>query len=260
MRKPALLLIPIFVLGGAAVLYFWAEPEKPQPQTVQAPAVPAEPAIRHPIEEASPAAEPAEAPANPLPALDESDGVLRDALAGLFGPALEKFFNLQDIVSRSVATVDSLTRDHLSPRVMPLKPVAGLPVTEGEGDTLVLSSNNAARYDTYVRVAEAAPTRLLVATYVQFYPLFQQRYEQLGYPDKYFNDRVVDVIDHLLATPETRAPVLLTQPRILYEFADPKLEGLSAGQKILVRMGNGNAAKVKSKLREIRTALVPKAE
>jgi hypothetical protein len=42
---------------------------------------------------------------------------------------------------------------------------------------------------------------------------------------------------------------------VLYQFADPELEGLSAGQKIMLRMGAENAAKVKAKLREIRREL-----
>jgi hypothetical protein len=78
----------------------------------------------------------------------------------------------------------------------------------------------------------------------------------LGYPGTYFNDRVVEVIDHLIATPEIEGPLGLVQPKVLYEFADPKLEQLSAGQKILLRIGRANADKVKAKLREIRQALV----
>jgi hypothetical protein len=46
---------------------------------------------------------------------------------------------------------------------------------------------------------------------------------------------------------------------VLYEFADPKLERLSAGQKILLRMGRENALKMKAKLREIRETLVSPA-
>jgi hypothetical protein len=100
------------------------------------------------------------------------------------------------------------------------------------------------------------PTPALVVVYRRFYPLFQKQYENLGYPEKYFNDRVVEVIDHLLEAPDLQPPVLLRQPRVLYEFADPKLESLSAGQKILLRMGLKNARKIKAKLREIREALV----
>jgi hypothetical protein len=94
---------------------------------------------------------------------------------------------------------------------------------------------------------------------VRLYPLFQQQYERLGYPGKYFNDRLMEVIDHLIATPDLADPVLLTQTRVLYQFTDPRLEQLSAGQKIMIRMGSDNAAKVKAKLREIREAFAPKA-
>jgi hypothetical protein len=38
----------------------------------------------------------------------------------------------------------------------------------------------------------------------------------------------------------------------MYEFADPDLEELSTGQKLMLRIGPENAAAVKVKLREIR--------
>jgi hypothetical protein len=91
-----------------------------------------------------------------------------------------------------------------------------------------------------------------VAAYVHFYPLLQQAYRDLGYPDGYFNDRLVAVLDNLLAAPQPAEPVALAQPKVLYEFADAALESLPAGQKILVRMGPANEARVKAKLAEIR--------
>jgi len=42
---------------------------------------------------------------------------------------------------------------------------------------------------------------------------------------------------------------------VLYEFADADLEERSAGQKMMLRMGSGNAARVKDKLRAIRREL-----
>jgi hypothetical protein len=263
MKKPIWWLILVVVLGGAVVLYYRLNSEKSEPQVLHPPPAPsAEPVIRHPIEAVPPpdesTGEPTAEPAEPLPALADSDGAMREALTGLFGRRLEKFFNLHGIIHRIVATVDNLPRDNLSAQLMPVKPVEGWLVTEGEGESLRVSPKNAARYAPYVRLAEAVPTRALVAVYVRFYPLFQQQYEELGYPGKYFNDRLVQVIDHLLAAPEVQGPVRLTQPKVLYQFADPELARLSDGQKILVRMGSENAAKVKAKLREIRSVLVAK--
>jgi hypothetical protein len=42
----------------------------------------------------------------------------------------------------------------------------------------------------------------------------------------------------------------------MYRYADPELEARSAGQKVLMRIGNANAAVVKDKLRAIRRELV----
>jgi hypothetical protein len=252
-KKPIWWLILIVVLYGAAVLYFWLGNEKRRPRARQPSAAPpAEPAIRHPIEPAVP-------PEEPLPPLAESDQAMRDALAGLFGQKLEEFFNLQGIIHRVVATVDSLPQGSVSAKLMPVKPPAGRLVTAGKDESLTISPKNAARYRPYVELAEAVPTGPLVTVYMRFYPLFQQQYEELGYPGKYFNDRLVQVIDHLLAAPEVKEPVRLTQPTVMYQFADPKLEKLSAGQKILVRIGGENAARVKAKLREFRIAVASTA-
>ena len=253
MKEFFLWLIPVVALCALAAVYFWPKSEKPQPQTVAAPAPVPEPTIRYPVESGT---EPA---AQSLPALADSDGAVGDALTELLGQRLPRFINLQNIVHRIVATVDNLPRDHVAPRLMPVKPVTGLPVTETVGENLVLSPRNTARYQPYLRLVDAVPTDALVAVYARFYPLFQQQYEKLGYPGKYFNDRAVEVIDHLLATPEAQEPLLLLQPRVLYVFADPKLESLSAGQKIVLRMGRENREKLKSKLREIRQALTSMA-
>jgi hypothetical protein len=248
--KIALLgLIPLIIIGALAALYFWPEGKQvaPEPPAASAPA--AKPAIRHPVESADDSK-------NPLPPLAESDAPLSEAFATLLGQKLPDFVYLKNIIHRIVATVDNLPRDHLAPRLMPVSPVPGLPITEGSGNDLSLSPRNSERYRPYVGLVEAIPTDASVSMYAHFYPLFQEQYENLGYPDRYFNDRVVEVIDHLLATPEIEEPARLVQPRVLYEFADPNLEKLSAGQKILLRMGRTNQIKLKAKLREIRDRLV----
>jgi hypothetical protein len=107
-----------------------------------------------------------------------------------------------------------------------------------------------------MKVVQASDPRTVAAVYFRLYPLFQQAYEDLGYPGMYFNDRLVQVIDDLLQTPDVRGPVRLVQPKVFYEYADPSLEKLSAGQKLLLRMGSANAAVVKGKLRELRAEIV----
>jgi hypothetical protein len=57
------------------------------------------------------------------------------------------------------------------------------------------------------------------------------------------------------AAPQATGTLALVQPKVLYKFADPRLEGLSAGQKIMLRMGDGNAMRVRAKLQALRKQL-----
>jgi hypothetical protein len=241
-------------VGGGYYLWRMREPPtlppapEPAARAAPAPQAQAEPSIEHPIEPmpASP----------PLPTLADSDPAIGSALAGVFGKApFEQFFVPENLVRHLVATVDNLPRKQVAARVMPVKPVPGPLRTTGQDAALAIAPDNAARYTPYVRAMDAVDSSKLVAVYIQFYPLFQQSYAELGYPSRYFNDRVFEVIDHLLAAPDVKGPIALTQPKVLYEFADPGLQELSAGQKVLLRMGPDNEARVKAKLREIRKLL-----
>ena len=258
MKKPifwALALVAVFAIAALIVHQSRTLPPAPQavsepPAALPAPQAKAEPEIRYPLE----------VEAQPLPELDQSDDAARARIAELVGePSLVELLNLQTFVRRVVATVDNLPRKKLAPRLMPVKPAAGRLVTASEDETLVLSEKNYARYATYVRLLDAVDTGKLVTFYTGFYPLFQKAYEDLGYPGAYFNDRLVEVIDDLLAAPQVAGPIRLVRPKIYYLFADPGLEALSAGQKILIRIGPENAAKTKAKLHEIRSALVGRA-
>ncbi|MDY0057422.1 MAG: DUF3014 domain-containing protein [Methyloversatilis sp.] len=189
----------------------------------------------------------------------DPDAAVLAALRALFGASVDTLFNSTDIVRRIVVTVDNLPREKVARRLMPVKPVPGPMVVAGSGDTRVLDESNAARYRNYIHLVDTVPTAAVVDAYVRNYPVFQQRYVELGYPNGYFNNRLVEVIDHLLAAPEPVGPLRLAQPKVLYTFADPELEKLSEGQKILLRMGPDNAARVKAKLREIRAAVTTRA-
>ena len=48
---------------------------------------------------------------------------------------------------------------------------------------------------------------------------------------------------------------MLVRPNVLYQFADPDLEALSSGQKLMLRMGPSNAATVKRVLERFRGRL-----
>ena len=252
------------VAGAAAFYFLWPRGITLPPQVVPAPPVstraplaPLEPAIQHPVENIPAlAAMETGGVQFPLPTLDNSDIVAKDAIETILnGDAFVRLLVPDGIIRHIVATVDNLPRKTIAARILPIKPVPGPLATANTARGMSIAGDNPARYTTYVKAAEAIDTKRLAGFYVRLYPLFQQAYVELGYPGGYFNDRLIGVIDHLLAAPEPKPPVYLSQPKIMFEFADPQLEELSAGQKILVRIGIDNELRMKAKLRDIRKTL-----
>jgi hypothetical protein len=250
MKKNSLITVVIIILLGLGIAtYFYWQYAQPKPEPVSVPVPPPPPAPSPAVQQVIEA--PPEQPA--LPKLSESDEFMLGILAGLVGnKALMNLFYTEHIIYKIVATIDNLPRKHLPLSMMPVKRVHGTFITEGPENDKTISPKNAARYSAYVRIAKLIDAQKLGDVYVRLYPLFQQAYEELGYPKEYFNDRLLVVIDHLLAAPDLKEPVKLVQPNVFYLYADPDLEARSAGQKILMRMGSKNEAKIKAKLREIK--------
>ena len=109
----------------------------------------------------------------------------------------------EQFINRIVAFTDSLPSRQVAPLIMPVRPPGGKFLVVGEEDNFGISPDNAVRYQAYIDLAGMVDTDAMVGLYQRYYPLFQQAYEALGYPGAYFNDRLVEVIDHLLATPDT---------------------------------------------------------
>ena len=241
--------------------YFWLRqaPQQPPPPApaVSSPAIaPAEPAIKHPVQAPPGATE--------LPPLEQADEFVKERIAELLGgKTVKTFLQVENFVRRVVATVDNLPRSLAPPRMWPIHPTPGRFSVEAAGNGSVIGAKNAARYTPFVALVESVNAGRAVALYQRLYPLFQRAYEGLGYPEKYFNDRLVAVIDLLLDTPEpsgalkvelpeVSGPLKPTRPWVLYRYSDPVLECLSSGQKILLRVGRENGKRLKAKLAEVR--------
>jgi hypothetical protein len=191
-----------------------------------------------------------------LPPIAESDADFAAALTELVGAnTVGAQLVRENVIRNLVVTVDNLPRQKLAVERRPAKPTPGQALTEGDadfGEVTTLSVQSYARYVPFVKAVQAADGKQLAALYVHWYPLFQKAYEDLGYPDKHFNDRLLVAIDDMLKAPDVQGPVRLVRPRVFYEYADPALESRSAGQKLLIRMGPENAGRIKAKLRELR--------
>ncbi len=274
-KEPAYLriIVAVGVVVLAAVAFWWYR--SPRQAPVESPPVAAAPqqestpaqlpgptaaGPQHPVDELAPADA-------ALPALSESDARVQSALTELLGhKSVVSFLRLDGFVRRVVATVDNLPREQAAARMWPVQTTPQRFTVQSRGEVAQISVDNNARYTPFVRFVESVDSAQAVAVYARLYPLFQQAYEELGYPGRYFNDRLVVVIDNLLQAPDPASPVQVkltevkgsvpsTQPWVRYEFVDPALEALPSGQKMLVRMGPDNERRLKAKLADFRHRL-----
>ncbi|MGH8143574.1 MAG: DUF3014 domain-containing protein [Steroidobacteraceae bacterium] len=259
MRKPVWLgLVAILILAAAAVLFYSWHANRHAARIVVPVAAPKAPVAAAP-QVANPVPASAASATQPLPTLGDSDVPLHQAATGLFGSNIDRWLRPDMLVRHIVVTIDNLSRNKTAVELRPLKPVAGQFLAKGNDQSSTLDPANYQRYTPYVQALQMADVKQLVAVYFHFYPLFQQAYQNLGYPNGYFNDRLVQTIDNLLQTPDEKGDIALVRPNVMYQYADPMLENLSAGQKVLLRMGPQNEAIVKAKLRELRAAIADRS-
>jgi len=262
-------LIPVLLALGAAgaLWYYWISvnrmpPEAGEPASIAAPDTRVEDRTGpiHPLTVDDSAVDRPDL--RPLPPLDESDAYFKMELSDLYGEVVADLLANTGLIERVVATVDNLPRGHVAERVRPVGRLSGQfsvgnELASGEFE---LSPDNYRRYDALVGIVTSTDQEQFVDMYRRFYPLFQAAYVELGYPNGYFNDRLVEVIDHLLETPRVTGPVMLVRPHVLYEFADQELESRSSGQKLLLRMGDEHAENVKRLLRDVRARIAEQDE
>lgn len=263
LARPVLVVLVLAV--GAAAAWWWLRPGEPPAPTAELAPPPALVASAPALPPSAPAEPDPPAPEQPL-----AEQELVPALEALVGrDAVTKLLQSSGLPQRIVATVDNLARSSAPASMWPVQPTTGrFTVVQADGGERIAAAN-ARRYEALVALAERLDPRLLADWYRRALPLLQPAYEELGYPGQRFHARLVQVLDHLLATPaapaapavrltEVRGPEPSTRPWVRYEYADPALEQASAGRKILWRVGLENQQRLMKVLaafrEEIRTA------
>jgi hypothetical protein len=246
-NKAIPILVVLLLVGGAGAWYWWARIASNNVPLEQA----GTPKVHEPV---PPAPVISEATPAQLPALGDSDKPFDAALLGLPGAqALGTLLRPENIIRHLVATVDNLPRHKLAVELRPLEATGGSLLVTGDDLKATLDERNSARYSAAMAILKNLDMHAVNDLYRHYYPLLQRAYEDLGYPQKSFNQRLVAVIDHLLETPQAAQPLALARPKVFWEFADPALEQRSAGQKLMLRIGSANRALVERKLRELRS-------
>ncbi len=247
MSNKAIPILAVLLLVGSGAAWYWWARIAPSPAPLDQVGTPA------PSEPEPPPLPSIAAAATGLPALADSDASFGAALLALPGAeGLGSVLRPENMIRHLVATVDNLPRHKLAVELRPLEATGGSLQVSGGDLQANLDEHNGARYAPVMTILGNLDMHAVNDLYRHYYPLFQRAYEDLGYPQKSFNDRLVAVIDHLLETPHPARPLALVRPKVFWEFADPNLEARSAGQKLMLRLGADNQAVVERKLRELR--------
>lgn len=220
------------------------------------------------LRKAEPAATPAPTTAAELPEpspspidvgpLDGSDPLVAGLARALSSDArwLE-WWKAKDLVRRFVAAV-AQTAAGESPRkpLDFLSPKQGFTVVQTPV-RIVIDRASYARYDPFVAVVSTLDAAACARALRKIQPLLDTAYAEAGAPDRQFSLALEKALRLLLETPLPEGDVVVKRAAksVVYEYADPKLEGLTSAQKHLLRAGPVNASKLKAKLREFGLAL-----
>jgi hypothetical protein len=221
-----------------------AEPAASAPGTATAPALPAASAA-------------APAPATPLPGLDESDDYVRRVAAALSShPELARWLAQASLV-RTLAVVVTNIAEGESPRphLAFLAPTQRFRAAGARGRRIVADPAGFSGYDRFADAVGSIDATAAVSAYHALEPLFDAAYKDLGHPEGGFRRGLDRAIAALVATPAAPADAELVPHAIGFRYLDPRLEGLTAAQKQLLRIGPRNVPLVQAKLRELQSAL-----
>lgn len=256
------------------------QPEKLEPQVVEVPTVEvSQPVIiESDIPEQLPEPEPEPEPVieitseepevieeelaeeDQLPSLAESDNWLKQQMLDMVIDlsASELLMN-SDLISNFVVFVDNAAQGDLATKFSPLKEPNDsfkAVVIDSSAKELEyqLDEANFHRYDLHARFIESFSGQQSLDFYTKVKPIINEAYQQLGYEEDDFDDKLVTTIDLLLATPPAETSTTLVTPSAMYEYKNSDLESLYPIQKLLVRMGPTNQQKVQNALRRFKQA------
>jgi hypothetical protein len=186
----------------------------------------------------------------PVPALDASDDFVRALVRQLSQkPEWAAWLASGNLVRSFVVSVDKIAVG--SSPAKELKPAAptGRFATLGSGRTLRIDPASYDRYNALANVVDAIDSDGAARAYRRLRPLMQQAFEELGYVNLSFDDRLARALGRLVDVPVPDGDVMLRATSVTFQFADPELEELSPAQKHMLRMGPHNMRLVQSKLR-----------
>jgi hypothetical protein len=127
-----------------------------------------------------------------------------------------------------------------------------------ENRRLFPSPKSYARYNGVTRILTSIDPIAAGKAYGTLKPYIDAAFAEIGRPNRSFDAAFHQAVDKLVSTPIATESPELKEAVLVYAYADPKLEALSAAQKHLLRMGPTNGLAIQRWLKQLDEAL-PKA-
>ncbi len=251
-----------FIIGGVALAVLiiaaikygpgWFGGQDDQSAPVAAPAAVSEPETQPLLPPPPDVAPPAMQPAVELPELDDSDPFVLERLAAFELP--DAWLDREDLIRRLAVVIDNASRgDYPRRQLAFLAPTGKFQVVE-RGDHLFIDPVSYERYNIYLDTLENIDPQTLADTLVLLQPLVSEGLSELGNQQS-MATQINVAISRITDLPVLYGDVELVQPKVLYKYADPKLEALSPLQKQVLRMGPKNVLRLQAYLRRLQIAL-----
>jgi hypothetical protein len=243
-RRTGWIVVAIALVVGAAALGYFAL-RRSSPKSIAT-------AISEPAPIAKRDASKLEGEKIALPPLPETDQLVRDLVGKLSShPKVLAWLATKGLIENfTVVTLNVAEGRTPVAHLQALAPTGRFRV-RSTGTAIFLDPVSYQRYDDYAAAVDGLDPTGTARLYLTLKPRIVDAYRALGYPEGDFDPVLAKAIATLRAVPVIDREIPLREAIVSYEFVDPKLEGLSAAQKQLLRMGPRNINRVRQKLSEI---------
>ena len=187
-----------------------------------------------------------------LPSLDQTDTLVR-TLAGKLSshPAVAAWLATNGLIRNFTVVVANIADGETPAKhLAALKPPGAFSTKSGNGLTWIDPASYR-RYDAIGDAVDGLDARGLAHLYATIKPRIDDAYHELVGAQGDFDKTLERAIAALLKTPVADTDAQLATGKMSYAYANPALEGLTAAQRQLLRMGPRNARIVKAKLRAV---------
>ncbi len=192
-----------------------------------------------------------------LPELNDSDVFVRDRVKFISSNThFLRWITTDDVLRRAASYLDGLSRGVILSKIFPLTAPDPTFTTHRDAQSIWMNAGNYERYDATVNTLLSFDMEVLAQMFHLLRPLLEASFAEMGYQPRQMEGIILRSIDRVLATPIIVEPIELTRESVLYQYADPDLEGLLPLQKQILRTGPENTQKLQQQALALKTALL----